>query len=557
MHKTFADLRALLEGVKDGATVLLEKNAVYDVYQDDCYYLTGYHCSNTATYEENPLGERFAALHLKGVNGVTIDGNGATILCHGLLTPIVVAHCKNIKIKNLTVDYARPTMSEFFVKSFEKGKYLLEVNPESLFEVVGNEIHWHGEKNKNGEYYWEHNYKGRNVLSMRFDHGEKMLMMLKGSAGDPRPSPATFASVERTGETTLEVTLQNPEDSLPVGCTVQTRSIIRDQIGGLFERCKNVVMEDCTIYAIHGFGFMCQYVHNVRYTRVNCYPKACRTSASNADIFQFMGCRGKIIVEECRLEGAHDDLINAHGTYLKVVEADEGERSVVVHFVHPQTRGFQAFERGDKIAFVDGTCVGRIYGYAKVKGYERLSDTDVKLYLNATLPPSLQVGVDAVENVTWDGTLIVRNNYMGYNAGRGILCPVQKAVVKNNLFFHNPLGVLRRGCDLSEWYESTFRGDTIFNGNKVVGCGNGFWGEGKGWTFFIDLEDVPEKQGIARRGKVTVCGNQFTEHRQKEYPCHFGLLKSLRFEGNVFDAPYQLYVRGVDTITAKNNETKE
>ncbi len=553
MSRTFAELRALLEGVEDGGTVRLEKE-VYDVYQEDCFYLTGYHCSNTATVKENPFGERFAAVHIKGKKNILIDGNGGTIVCHGVMTPIVISHCTNIKIKNLTVDYARPTMSEFLVKSFDGEKYLLEINPESLFDVTEKEILWHGERNRAGEYYWQHGYKGSTLLSMAFDPKEKMLTMMKGSKGDSRPSPATFASVKKTGEHTVEVTLQNPEDSLPVGKIVQTRSIIRDQLGGLFERCKNVVMEDCTIYAMHGFGFMCQFVENVRYTRVNCFPKEGRTSASNADIFQFMNCRGRVIVEKCRLEGAHDDLINAHGTYLKVVEANEGERSIVVRFVHPQTRGFQAFQKGDKIAFVDGDCVSNAYATAKVKGYEKLSDTDIKLYLNATLPPSLRVGIDAVDNRSWDPIVVVRDNYMGYNAGRGMLCPVKKAVVENNLFFHNPLGVLLRGCDLSEWFESTSLGDTIFRKNKVVGCGNGFFGDGKGWTFSVDLGKAAKKNSVTVGGKVVVVDNEFTECKQTEYPCRFALLKKLRFENNAFDATYQLYTHGVEKISVKNNE---
>ena len=51
---------------------------------------------------------------------ITIDGNGSTVLVHGKMTPILLDRCENITIKNLIIDYACPTMSEFKVLKSEK-----------------------------------------------------------------------------------------------------------------------------------------------------------------------------------------------------------------------------------------------------------------------------------------------------------------------------------------------------------------------------------------------------------------------------------------------------
>ncbi|MBR2330181.1 MAG: hypothetical protein IKA40_02945, partial [Clostridia bacterium] len=76
----------IFSSVQDGETVLLD-NRVYDVYQDDCFVLSEYYCSNTASKEENPDGTRFVAVYLKDKNNITIDGKGATIKVHGVMTP--------------------------------------------------------------------------------------------------------------------------------------------------------------------------------------------------------------------------------------------------------------------------------------------------------------------------------------------------------------------------------------------------------------------------------------------------------------------------------------
>ena len=93
------ELVSVCKKLKSGEQVFLEKK-IYHAYQDDCFHLTGYYCSNTASYEQNPEGERFTALYLKDVNDVVIDGNGATLLVHGKMTPFVFDNCKNITLKN-------------------------------------------------------------------------------------------------------------------------------------------------------------------------------------------------------------------------------------------------------------------------------------------------------------------------------------------------------------------------------------------------------------------------------------------------------------------------
>ena len=226
--------------VNNHSTITLEKNKTYHVYQDDSFTVDGYYCSNTAKKDENPAGLRFSAIYLKGMKDIVIDGNGAEILVHGKMTPIVLDKCENVTIKNLSIDYACPTMSEFKVLSCSKGEYVLKINDECLFEIEDNVLYWHGEKDKNGTYYWRDTNSGFKRYIKLFDPEKKL-------SYDFNRDDLTFESVEKLTESTIRVTLKNKDISLPIGGIFQSRSIVRDQVGALIQRCKNVNFENMRV----------------------------------------------------------------------------------------------------------------------------------------------------------------------------------------------------------------------------------------------------------------------------------------------------------------------
>ena len=134
------DLCRLFESVSDGDTIVLEKDKIYDVWQDDAVWLKGYYCSNTAEIELNPDGERKVAIFLKGKKNVTIDGNGATIMIHGVMTPLLFDKCENLLVENLKIDYFRPTESEFKILSNNNGECVIKIAKESLYEIADDGI---------------------------------------------------------------------------------------------------------------------------------------------------------------------------------------------------------------------------------------------------------------------------------------------------------------------------------------------------------------------------------------------------------------------------------
>ena len=128
-----------------GDIITLEPNQIYHVRQDDSFSLSGYFCTNSARQDENPNGTRFCAIFLEDKKDIVIDGNGATILVHGKMTTILLNRCENITIKNLTIDYACPTMTECTVLENCNGIVTMRIHPDCRFRADGNQLYWRGE----------------------------------------------------------------------------------------------------------------------------------------------------------------------------------------------------------------------------------------------------------------------------------------------------------------------------------------------------------------------------------------------------------------------------
>ena len=284
------ELCKLIAALQDGDTLVLEQGKIYDVRQDDSYDLTGYFCSNTARQEENRDGQKYAALYLKDKKDIVIDGNGATLLVHGKMTPMLFDHCENITVRNLTIDYACPTMTEFTVLENCGGVVTIRINEECLFRVEGNQLYWHGETGLDGKPYWEDR-----ADDAYGSGGARLAMALNPDtlcASAFKAAHLSFTKIEQLGPHTLRCTLAHPDTDLPAGTIIQTRNVIRDQVGSMFQRCKNLCLENMRIMFMHGLGLVAQFCENVTYRNCDLTPKEGRTIVSTADFFHFSGCRG-------------------------------------------------------------------------------------------------------------------------------------------------------------------------------------------------------------------------------------------------------------------------
>ncbi len=534
------ELSTLFQKLNSGETLSLENGKVYHVRQDDSFTLDGYYCSNTAKPHENPTGRRYAAMYLKDKSDITVEGNGATVLVHGKMTPLIFDRCNNLTVKNLTVDYACPTMAEFTVISNDNGRCKIKINEECLYRVDGCELIWLGEPNGSGKPYWEdHYFKSRRHV--------KLLNPETGLFQDFRRDDLEFSHIEETGNNVLNVELKNKDVYFPAGAIIQSRNIMRDQTGSLFQRCKNLVFENLHIKFMHGLGMVSQFCDSVTYKNCDFTPAEGRTAASTADFFQFSGCKGNILVENCKAGGAHDDFINVHGTHLRIVGVNTAKNGLTLRFMHDESWGFQAFEKGDEIDFIRWDTLIP-YASAKVIDFTRINDTDIYIELDSELP-EIEIGKDVVENATWTPNVYVKNCSFGLTSGRGILCTTRGEVIIENNRFENVWGpALLIEDDCNFWYESGYTSEIIFRNNLLINCDYAKMYPGAP-VIRYSPKVMDESSTEFVHGKLTLVGNRFEKAVCGTHLLHFEYLREVEMKNNTFDAPCNIETICVGSIT--------
>lgn len=538
------ELCRLFSGINNGDVITLDKK-IYHIRQEDSFEFDGYFCTNTAKNHENPNGFRRTAMFLKNKKNIVIDGNGASVIVHGKMTPFLFDKCENITVKNLTVDYACPTMSEFKVLSNENGVCVIKINPDCLFRIEGNNLIWQGENDTDGMPYWEDSYIGNRRHIKVFDPK-------KEQCRDFKRDSLEFDKIEQLDDLTLKVWLKNKDADFEEGCIFQTRNIIRDHTGAYFNRCKNLVFDNLRIKFMHGLGMVSQFCENVTYRKCDFTPAEGRTIASTADFFQFSGCKGDIVIDGCKAWGAQDDYVNVHGTHLRIVEKNLIENSITVRFMHNESWGFQAFEKGDELEFIRWDTLIP-YSKTKVIDYLRLNDTDIKLFVNY-IPEGIELQKDVVENATWTPNLHVLNCDFGPTSGRGILCTTRgKVVIENNRFSNlwGPALLIEDDCNF--WFESGYTKEIIFQNNHVIGCEYaGMW-ENAPVIRYTPKVMNENSEGFVH-GKLILNGNTFKKSRFKTHYIHLEYLSEAVISDNKFDAPYVIVKKVVGSVADENNK---
>ena len=506
---TVALQEALAAAAKiNGPVTLIMHAGQYDLFRDKAarqlYYIT-----NTASEEENPDPTKTIAVWLKGLKNLTIDGQGAVLMLHGQMTGFVMDGCRDIVMTNLHFDMADPTVVELRVAAKTSNSLVIEMLPGTQYTLENGMLDFVGDG-------WTLNCGN------------------SGQAYDPVRdvtwrcgSPFGGAIVKELAPGRIELTYAGAPDA-EAGWHYQLRDNIRSQAGGFINESQNITLKNVAMNFMHGFGIVGQYSENLTFDGMVFEPAAAseRTNAGFADFLQIMGCRGKVLVKDCRFNGSQDDPINVHGTHLRVI-SQPASNQVLVRFMHPQSYGFQAFFPGDEIDFVHRDTL-RAFATRHVAASEMKSPREILLTLDQSVPESVRLNEDVVENATWTPEVEIRDSYFGRTPTRGILITTRrKSVIENNIFFRTTMSAIDVADDAGSWFESGVVRDLTIRGNKFIECAEPVItvnpnGGGSGADFFIhsnirvlDNEFTLKSASVAvsvYAAKDFVCtGNQFIE----------------------------------------------
>ncbi len=471
-----------------GAVLLFEPGR-YDIWPEGAKRKEIY-ISNTSSEIECPSKVKTLGLHFNGIEGLTVEGSGATLMMHGKITPIAIDSCGGVTLRNLSVDFERPGGSEMTYTEVSPGKVVMSVHPDTRYDITDRRISLIGEG-------WRSNRVHCISYSPTTDHATysgDWNLLSKCDVEEIRPGVLAFTV---------------PLDFSPeVGATLTLRDIIRDQVGTLIIDSHDIKLEDVNMRYMHGLGIVSQYTRNVTMHRVNCRPSETsgRILASSADFMHFSGCSGAVEIKDCNFSGSHDDAINVHGTNLRVEDILPGN-ALRLRFMHHQSYGFMAYHPGDTVAFVDPSTMLR-GEKAVVTSVVMENPRNLTVAFDRKIPASVKTKFTCVENLTCTPTLHVSGCTFTRHSTRGILATTpRKVIIENNIFTRLGMAAVLIEGDAEGWFESGPVTDVTIRDNTFVDCG--YNGATHGATIALNPSNTVISAKAPVHEGVRIVGNKF------------------------------------------------
>lgn len=401
--------------------------------------------SNT---NDRPDDEKKLGIELAGVQHYRLEGNGADMICIGKMIMVHFENSHHIIMKDMSWDYARPTVSEYTAVSVGEHEAVFTIHPDSRYRVQDGKLTWVGDG-------WE----------LPADiHVQQMVRepRLEVWRGGPTLAQGTVEEIEPNK---VRVTYdQNP--GYRVGTTYQARSTVRECAGMFADHSSDIHYNNVHLYFVHGMGFLSQMSRDIFFQDISVAPRegSGRTCSAWVDMLHFSGVGGDIRVEKFFFSGAHDDAINVHGIHMRIVKILDPTH-VRMRFMECQTWGFPAYHAGDEVDIIDAESM-LPRGTTRVVAARMLEDThEMELELADPLPEGTVENSDVLENVTYTASLTVNDGDVQLIPTRGFLITTRKPVsVTQVRFLNTHMHAILVSDDASGWYESGMVRDlTILN----------------------------------------------------------------------------------------------
>ena len=511
-----------------------------------------YHTSNSGSLS---YPEKHIAILLEDMDNVTLEGNGSSLIMHGDMMAIAAVESSNVTFRDFTVDYKDPDTIDISVVGegtdgsgnpytdfYVPANYNYEIQPD------GRSILWKGETSPvTGEPYWQ-------VWNADFC---AMIVVYKGydqtvaRASDKwGTNPFNNVSyIEQVGENVLRFTYSGwkPSDQEGGNVFLLSDSQTRKTTGAFFWESEDLLVENCDVHYLSGFGWLTQMCKNVEFKGIDFLPKygTGKYTTSNADQIHVSGCGGYFKVTDCNFSVAHDDPINIHGTYMRVEEVIDS-RTLRLGYIHYQTGGFKQYHEGDEVLFYSRTYLEPPAGEDEEKPYvvassigpgeeyngepldmrthivtfeedfseETLNDLRTRVTRNGSWESE---GLYVAENVTYTPEVRISGCQMKSIPTRGILCTTRKPVIiENNTFENMAMANIYLSNDADYWYESGPIRNMIIRNNEfyIRPAGQNEWGDVSGIyvnpVVLTGVWDAPPSKGdIPIHQNITVEWNTF------------------------------------------------
>jgi len=411
--------------------------------------------SNTVAYYGN-IPYKHVGLLLEELDDLIINGNGAELVFDGDMSAIALLNCRNIILRNFSVDYLHPRVVEMRCTACHGNEADFELHPDSRAMLKDGKLFF---LDPDGQP----------------EAAEKWIVQCASADGQSNQrSPfhpyAEAAECVEPAPGKFRFRYHEPHDIEP-GSIWQFRNPARNENGIFLHGCQNVELDHLNLYFTPGLGVIAQLCkdlkihHHLHAPRLN----SGRACAAFADCIQISSCRGKVQITDSKFSGSQDDPVNIHGTYLKVQRMDGP--NLLLEFGHPETWGFLPFEPGDEVALVDAETLERLQ-FAHVRHAVLKDFRQVELKIDPAFDADPGKKRYVVENLSACPETLVENNRFRCYPTRGLLITTSAAgVVRKNHFLQappRPAVYISGGA--APWFESGGVQNLLIEENVFENC---------------------------------------------------------------------------------------
>lgn len=471
----------------DGPVTIYFPKGEYNIWPDDAItrriYISNSTTPSNTELEENSI--RTIGILLEDMQDVTLDGGGSKLIFHGKMMSFAVIDCENVKIQNLTYDFARPYVIDLTVEAVTEDTATVYIPDCYEYAIDGNRLIFYGEVSpKTGNRYWIYdNYpfdQWNNLLTGEIHRAWDGCMTLFENC----------TSIEELGNRRVLFHYSGPPKA-QAGYNIQIKETTRDNPSMLLWESEDVTIRDINANFLHSFAIIGQFSKDITIDNVDVATNARKgtKTAASADVIQMSGCGGKITVQNCYFNNSQDDPINIHGTFLEIQEV-LAPNKVRVRYMERETYGFPNYYVGDEVEFIARSSLQAV-GSEEVRNaivtevenpaeedYDLENRKNIVLTFDRDLPDEILNSGDptgyVVENITYTPDVEIRNNVFSQSSCRGLLCTTRGDVlIEGNQFRNIDMWTIFISDDANGWYESgytrnvTIRDNVFWEGNQT------------------------------------------------------------------------------------------
>lgn len=519
MQKAILTISGLMKS-GDKAILVLERGRY-------CFYPEGSVERELYISNHDQVNPKQIAISLDKMHDLTIDGNGAEIICHGRMLPIAMTDCRNVTLNNLHIDFQTPHIAQASIVSNDASGITVRMAPWVSWRIREDGML---ESYENGPYGAKWSMVPQAAIAFEKDTRH---MVYRTSDIPLWPSGCTV-----NADSTIHISGWH-HDRLKPGMVVAMRTYDRPAPGIFVSGCENTSFRDVKVHYAEGMGLLAQMSTNITLDgfSVCLRENDPRYFTTQADATHFSGCRGRIVSMNGLYESMMDDAINVHGTYVKVLERIN-DHTLRCAYQHEQSWGFDWGYAGDTVQIIRRRTMEIETTPLVVKSIspDLFGKKEMVIEFDRALPEEVNGTAGyGVENLTWTPSVLFGRNTIRNNRARGALFSTPRKVVCESNFFDHTSGTAILLCgDCNGWYETGACRDVTIRGNHFLDAlTNIFQFTNAIISIYPEIPDMEHQQQYFHGGKagaITIRDNVF----------------------ETFDNPI-LYAKSVDGLVFKNN----